>query len=66
MNHSVYFYWLRVNKDSFSLQIRKAGASPGGGVGGLHLPFMSLEPVVSVGELNTIKSSGSGDDIGQP
>lgn len=66
MNHSVYFYWLRVNKDSLSLQIRKAGVSPGGGVGGLHLPFMSLEPVVSVGELNTIKSSGSGDDIGQP
>ena len=38
----------------------------GGGGGGLHLLFMSLEPVVFAGELNTIKSSGSGDDIGQP
>ena len=66
MNHRVYFYWPRVNKDSLSLQIKKAGASPGGGEEGLHLPFMSLEPVVSVGELNTVKSSGSGDDIGQP
>ena len=67
-NHRAYFYWHSINKDSLSLQRNKRRCIPrrGGGGGGLHLLFMSLEPVVFAGELNTMKSSGSGDDIGQP
>ena len=69
-NHHAYFYWLGINKDNLFLQIKKGRRIPrsegDGGGGGWHLPFMSLEPVVSASELNTIKSSGSGDDIGQP
>ena len=65
-NHHAYFYWHSINKDSLSLQRNKRRCIPPGGGGGLHLLFLSLGAVVFAGELNTIKSSGSGDDIGQP